>query len=410
MLKKAREGIWNFIVKRKEIIFFIIITLLSLWIRTLSIDFESGDMYHFLRKWYEEIKLDGGFTALKNNIGDYNIPYLVIIAWITYLPIEYNLGIKIVSIFFDYVLAISAMMLVRKLLKDNSKKTFYSLITYAITLLLPALIYNSACWGQCDTIYASFAILALLFFIDEKYIRAFILLGISFSFKLQSVFLLPAFLLVYIQKRKFPLIYFLIIPIVNILMCSPALMAGRPFADVMKIYINQTSTYDSRIVLNSPSIHNLYLKADNEQMVYSPRDFTGKIGTLVTISIFGIMAFISLYKKNEFDKFAILELSLWSVMICVFMLPSMHERYGIIAEVLSVVYFIVNKEKLYLPITLNLITLGVYSNYLYDGNAFPLEYLSLAYCVVLILFTKDMYKKYFDVETEEKLMLENERK
>ena len=410
MLNKIREGSWNFIIKRKEIIFFIIITLLSLLIRTLPIEFESGDMYYYLKVWHEEIKNGGGFAALKNDIGDYNIPYLVIITWLTYLPISCELGVKIVSIFFDYVLAIGCMLLTRKLLKDNSKKNFYALLTYAITLLLPAMIYNSACWGQCDTIYVAFAIYALLFFIEEKYIRAFIFFGISFSFKLQCVFLLPAFLLVYIQKRKFPLVYFLIIPLVNIAMCSPALFSGRPFMDVMKIYFDQTETYQSRIVLNTPSIHNLYLQADDERMVKAPRDFTGKIGTLVTISLFGIFAFISLYKKKDFDEKAVLSLSIWSVMICVFMLPSMHERYGLIAEVLSIVYFIVYKEKLYLPITLNLSALMVYSNYMYDGNAFPLEYISLAYFIVLVLFTKDIYKKYFDIETEEKLMLVNAKK
>ena len=57
------------------------------------------------------------------------------------------------------------------------------------------------------------------------------------------------------------------------------------------------------------------------------------------------LAFISLYKKKDFDEKAVLSLSIWSVMMCVFMLPSMHERYGLIAEVLSIVYFIVYKDK-----------------------------------------------------------------
>lgn len=401
MLAKIRDNVWRFILKRKELIFFLIVTIISIIVRKSTIEYVSGDMYWCLREWYNDLKAGGGFAALKNNIGNYNVPYLVIIAFLTYLPISCDLGLKIVSIIFDYILAISSMVLVKKLTKNNPHKMLFPLLTYGIVLMLPSMIYNSACWGQCDSIYVVFGIIALLFLIDEKYVRAFIFLGISFAFKLQSIFILPVFLLVYIQKRKFSLALFLIIPIVNLILCSPALIAGRSFGDVAKIYINQVSEYESRISLNAPSIHNIYLKPSSDNMTYAPNDYVGKIWTCTALVIFGIAAFVSLYKKKDFDKNDILSLSLWSVMLCMFLLPSMHERYGFFADILSVIWFMVNKEKIYIPIGINLISLCVYSNYLFGGSSIPLEYLSIAYLIILVIFSKEVFEKHLNIEMEE---------
>ena len=132
-------------------------------------------------------------------------------ALLTYLQLSPLHSIKIVSIIFDYILAFSCMVLIYKLFKDSKKKDIYALLTYAVVLMLPTVVINSSAWAQCDSIYVAFAIISLIYLIDEKYIKSFIFLGISFAFKLQFIFLLPVYILVYITKRKFPIYYFLIL-------------------------------------------------------------------------------------------------------------------------------------------------------------------------------------------------------
>ena len=61
---------------------------------------------------------------------------------------------------------------------------FLELITYALVLIIPTVMLNSGMWGQCDSIYTTFVILALYFLVKEKYSLSFIMLGISFAFKL----------------------------------------------------------------------------------------------------------------------------------------------------------------------------------------------------------------------------------
>lgn len=391
------EKIWKFIEKNKVIIFLAIITIISIAIRMYSIDIESGDYCQFLEPWFNELKDNGGLSALNMDIGNYNAPYMTILAILTYLPIEPIISIKMVSIIFDYICAIGAMILVNKMLKNKKNAQFVSIITYMIVLFLPTVIMNSSMWAQADSIYTAFVILALASLIDEKYLRSFVFLGVAFSFKLQFIFVLPIFILVYISKRKFPLYYFLIIPLVNFAMCIPSMIFGKTLSSCIDVYVNQAGQYSAYLSLNFPSVYNIFFGTNNN-FVIAPNEFIAKIGILITIFIFAMVAFIVLYKKIEFNKKMILDFALWSVMICTFLLPHMHDRYLFIGDILSIAYFIVNRDKIYVPICINLISLYTYSCFLYGVPKIPIEYVSIVYLVVIILFTKDIFKEDLKVE------------
>ena len=179
----------------------LIITLLVLGIRCYELDFESRDFTRFLSPWFDYLKNNGGLKALSNYPGDYNAPYVTIIALLTYLPIKKLYLIKTVSVIFDFTLALSAAYLVGYIVPKNKKE--YSLLTYSSILLLPTVFMNSALWSQCDAGYATFIILSLIYLLKEKYIKSFILLGVAFALKLQFMFVLPIFIVIYISKNKF---------------------------------------------------------------------------------------------------------------------------------------------------------------------------------------------------------------
>lgn len=86
-------------------------------------DFQSDDFNSFLNSWWSIIKLND-FTGLATQVGNYNIPYQVIIYLMTLLPLNALYAYKIVSIIFDFVLAISTAMLVYSFAKitDGSKR------------------------------------------------------------------------------------------------------------------------------------------------------------------------------------------------------------------------------------------------------------------------------------------------
>lgn len=226
-MKKIEDKVFEYINKHKLIIFFIIITMISLLARYFLLKYKSVDYTMFLEKWFDEIKKFGGIKALDREIGDYNTPYLTIIAILTYLPVKSLYSIKMVSIFFDYVLALGVCKIVDIIIKDNKNKKNILLIVYGIVLMLPTVMLNSACWGQADSIYTAFTIWSIAFLMKEKYIKSFILLGVAFAFKLQMIFILPLYILIYISKRKFSIIHFFIIPVMNYIMCIPAMIARK---------------------------------------------------------------------------------------------------------------------------------------------------------------------------------------
>lgn len=400
------EKIWDFIERKKFIIFFIIITAISLFARIAVIDFVSGDYYACLEPWFYQLKNNGGLSALKLNIGNYNLPYLTILALLTYLPVEPIVSIKMVSIICDYICALAVLKIVYIVLKNNKNKDFFALLLYGVVLFLPTVLLNSACWGQADSIYVAFILLAISALLEEKYLKAFIYLGVSFAFKLQFIFILPLFILIYMSKRKFPLYYFLIIPAVNIIMCLPAIIAGKPIASCIDIYVSQTSQYSAYLSMNFPGVYNLIFPTNSYNYVMAPNEYMSKMGVMCTIFVFAIMAFMVLYKKIKFDKQQIIEFGLWSVMIATFLLPHMHDRYLFAGDILSILYCIYNKDKLYVPIGISLISMYGYTGFLFGKNPVPIQYLSFMYLMLIVIVTKDIYNKYFvekleDVKTQQ---------
>ena len=197
-MTKLEKKLLDFVDNKINILFIIVISLLALFLRYKAINFESGDYTHFLSVWFDYLKDNGGLLALKNYPGDYNAPYMTLMSLLTYLPFNKIYLIKGLSILFDFALALSSALLVKEIAKSNKEKLF--LLTYGIVLFLPTVFLNSSLWGQCDSIYATFCILALLYLMKSKYVRSFILLGIAFSFKLQFIFIVPIFIVYYFSK------------------------------------------------------------------------------------------------------------------------------------------------------------------------------------------------------------------
>lgn len=170
------EKIWNFIERKKLIIFFVIITALAMYARISMIEFISGDFDSFLEPWFYELQKNGGLSALKLDIGNYNLPYITILALLTYLPTDPIISIKMVSIVCDFLCALAVMKIVYIVFKENKNKDFLALIVYGVVLFLPTVLLNSACWGQADSIYVAFIMLSIAALLEEKYLKAFILL------------------------------------------------------------------------------------------------------------------------------------------------------------------------------------------------------------------------------------------
>ena len=405
-IKKIDDNFIKFIKKYCFEILFFIITVISLKVRVDFIKFESQDYQNCLLDWFNQIKEGGGFLALKQEIGNYNIPYLFILATLTYIPINPLISIKIVSIIFDYIMAFTSMIITYKLFKKNKDKNLFALLVYSIVILLPTVVLNSSAWAQCDSIYTTFILISLLYIIKEKYLKAFIFLGIAISFKLQAIFILPLYIILYLCNRKFNLLYFFIIPIVNFIMCLPAIICGRSIYSCISIYINQTTEYTDYISMNFPNIYALLIKPiGGSNLIGNVDKAFSNFGVLFTFAIFAIIAITLIYKEIKLDNEDIISISLFSILLCTFLLPSMHDRYMYMADIISILYFIINRKKIYIPIVISFISLYTYIEYLYATRNMEIQYIALLNFIIIALLAKNIYEN-LKSKSESKLLNE----
>ena len=249
-MTKVERNLLNLCIKYKYLLTFVIVTAAALILRAKLLPFISRDMELFLLPWFNELKSGGGLLALSHYPGDYNAPYMTLMALLSYLPVEPVVSIKCISIFFDFMLALSALKLGQTISAKVKGSTVFALILYTAVLFFPTVYLNSAMWGQCDSIYTTFVLLSLTFLVKEKYPVSFILLGVAFSFKLQFIFILPLYIIIYFVKKNFSIFNFLWLPLVDLILCLPAIIAGKPVMDCLLVYFNQTQTYSTGMTYN----------------------------------------------------------------------------------------------------------------------------------------------------------------
>jgi len=389
-------------LEKKEKIILILVTIISLFIRFLWFNGKTGDYLGFLKVWVENIRELGYFKALKYNLGNYNVPYMIILTLISFIKGEPLYSIKIVSVIFDFICAIYGVKIVHKL----SKNKISSIITYCVLMFLPTMIVNGAMWGQCDSIFTAFTLMSLYYLIEQKYIKSFILLGVSFAFKLQCVFILPLYVLLLFRDKKIHIYHFFIIPLMNMLLCLPAVIAGRPFVETMLIYLDQSQTY-SDLVLNFPNLYNLI--QSNEMFYINNYEIVSKVGIIVTLFMFFCIWMYTLLKKVKFNNEKIITVSIWSIVICTYFLPHMHDRYMFVADLLSVIWFIIYQKKFHIPVVINIISFLTYFKFLFRLEFINYNLLSIIYFIVIVEFTIYVIKLLGDCNESKRNKMERKK-
>ena len=134
---------------------------------------------------------------------------------------------------------------------------------------------------------------------------------------------------------------------------------------------------------------------NNPNLINSPFKELSTIGILATFAILVSLAYFVYTRKVKFDKKAIIEFGLLSVLITTFFLPQMHERYLFMGDAVGLIYLAINMKKYYVPVMIEFISLNGYMYLLFSGFAINFSTLSIGFLVLIVLYMKDMYVKYF---------------
>ena len=351
--------------KHLPLLTIIAVSILSVIIRFSLRHIVSLDVSNFLLPWFNIISQNG----LYEQVGDYNLLYQFLIWIMTKLPFEPLYSYKILSCLGDYLLAILAALLVREI--DNNNQTWNSILAYTAILLCPICFINSAAWAQCDALFSAFAVMGLYFLVKERYNQALIALGISFTFKLHAVFILPVFLFVYFTRRRFSVLRFVLVPVTMLALSLPLVFWGRNPSEIISVYFGQITSYP-HMALNYPSFWTLVCD------VNAPAQYLNlRIASI--LFTFSILAFFMLFwiqKKYSTDGKHLLIMAFILCYTCVLFLPSMHERYGFLYEMIAIILAVLIPKTFPLCLGLLLMSLRTYGSYLFEIEV-NLVYLSI---------------------------------
>jgi Gpi18-like mannosyltransferase len=393
-----------------DLAFLICVLVISFFARLVLFPIESGDYIGFLEPWMREIRANGGVLSLGKEISNYSPAYMIVMSLFSYLPGEPLYPLKAFSLFFDYVAAFAVALLIY-VLTDNPRRAIAGM---AALLMTPTVVLNSAAWGQCDMIYAAFVVLGLCYYFHGDYKRAMWLTAVAFAFKLQALFILPFYVIMYLcpyeiagraspsptdqpsaarrggacPSRIKPL-YLLVLPLPFLLAALPGIIMGRGIASALGVYFGQAGYYPW-LTLNYPNIYAFF----GQTFLSSPQiTELAHCGLLLTLLILGFLAYFLYQKKPLMNADLAITTALFSLCLILFGLPYMHERYGMLIDVLAVVYAILRPAKIPLAIGLLTSSLLSYSLYLFGFQSLPPLQHALLQLVLIVFVGRDLYSQ-----------------
>lgn len=343
-------------------------------LRAFCMDHVTLDYTNFLSGWVAYFRENGGVAALSGSVGNYNLPYLYFLALISYSGASDLYLIKLVSVFFDVILAFASMKLV-SVFRDNRE---IKLLTFLAVLLMPTVILNGAMWGQCDSIYTAFGVLAIYLALSDRPAASMAAMALSFAFKLQAVFIMPVFVILLIMKR-IKVRHFLIFPLTYVIAVLPAVIAGRPFIQTLTLYFDQAGTVGSGLNYNSPSIYSFVRSTGYEEVL-------GSLGIMAAFLFVFAVAVLVYYRRGDAlirfistdaecpedgrspkshasNRLILTVTALFTVAIP-FLLPHMHDRYFFPADIFTLIFAIVLPSYFAVPVLVSFASLLSYYAYL----------------------------------------------
>jgi Gpi18-like mannosyltransferase len=280
----------------------------------------SGDNAIILVRWYNQIIAEG----FSRPIGNYSPPYLYLLAGLT--PFDGLVPdmalIKALSVLGAIWVAFASY----RLLKIQSA---FPELGFA-TLALPSVVLNASTLGQADTFWVASCILALAAALRRQYAWVAIWSGLAFAFKAQAVFFAPFVILLFWTRRVRPVLW-AVPPTIYLMACIPAALAGWPVWDLATIYLRQAQWQpeDYAFVSNGASWWTWFgFLAPG----LAARSFwIGFVAALAATLAYWRL--VSLTSQRRLMVAAVL-----SAAGLPFLLPGMHERFFILADVLALLY------------------------------------------------------------------------
>lgn len=371
--------------------FIALLTILGMAIRLQLRTVTTVDWTMYWDPWLTILK-EQGFGALATDFYDYAPPFVYILWLISILPINSMTAYKGICIVVDFLAAI----VMGKIVWEGTGSRVKSIAAYGLFLIVPTIWANSALWAQCDIIFMTFVMLCIYELFRDKPGRAMFFYGIAFAFKLQSLFIFPFLVILWVNK-KVKLQHFLWIPVMYFLGILPAWIAGRPLSELIAIYAAQ----------GAQDVWSLSIKWPNIYQIIGNQFFLleyAEAGMWLILGILMCVMFWMAQKRYRITKEFIVQLALFFAILCPYVLPHMHERYGCLADILAIIYALMNRKRFFVPIVQIAMSFNSYMAYLsHLGADEPPMYYGVWALIglgLLVIVGLDLYRYFADPKNQ----------
>ncbi len=346
---------------------------------------ESADYYGFLQKWMFEIRENGGFWSLGMEISNYTSPYMYIMTILSYISTNDLYALKLVSVLFEYIGSIAIFLIVYEITKSKRR----AILGMAALLLSPTVILDGAYWCQCDMIYTCFLLYSFYYFLKDNSNKSMIFFAISFAFKLQSLFLLPFYMIMWLKKKTILLRHLLWVPVIYVASAVPAWIAGRDLKNVLSVYFSQSGYY----LWGTLQYPNIYALLGEAMPDMRHAEEVSGAGLYMTVILLGCIAYYFYTKNVMLTEDIMVTLALFTVAITVYSLPHMHDRYGFFIDLLAIVYCMYKVKRMPVACGFMLISLLTFMPYLIGVTIVPIQYLAIGQLALIVYVGCDLYKQ-----------------
>lgn len=300
-------------------------------------------------RWYDFIARNGNFAALQHDFFEYNMPYYYLMAAASlFVPEASVVHVKLISIAFDFALALFVGLCVRV---GYPQSRIVPILAALAALLAPTVVLNNALWGQNDSIHTTFLAACLYCLLTGRRAAACIAFGVAVACKL-SAFTLAPLLLWLLVKQDVGWRHLLLSPTAYLASLLPAWLSGRALDELLLIdFRNMARQQVGSLSENAPNFYR-----------WIPEDFyPGGAGEILTAGVVSIVA-VSLYKSRAgITAERLVLLATFSALAVPYFLPRMHERYFFPADVVAIVLAFHSPRYWCVPIVVGLTSLSQYA-------------------------------------------------
>jgi Gpi18-like mannosyltransferase len=307
---------------------------------------------------------------------DYPPVYVMVLALLAFLQRVFHVGhqgftllVKMPNIIADIIICYLIYILAKRRL--NNTIAVALAVLYAFN---PAIIINSAVWGQADAIYTLLALLIAVFIIDNKYWLASIILGIALLIKIQTAFVMFAGIYALIEKKSiktglitvgaglgafilFILPFGIKLPFEWIIVQLYGTLTGYPYASV--------NAYNFYAMIGSN-----WIKSNQPMPFFNIS--ADLFGTIVGYLFLVFTIFIYFWSKEKSKNYYVSCL----IMSVIFMfIPGMHERYLYATVLFSLMTYVYSKDRRFLFLFVAL-SISLFVNVYHILDVFIVHYLS----------------------------------